>query len=63
MAGSAIVKELKNQEHNSILSAIEMTLTCQNKSMFLSFSKNNQIDEVYLAAAKVGGYCKLVFSC
>jgi len=54
MVGSAILRQLESDE-NKILTAgrSELDLTCQNQVE--EFFQDNKIQEVYLAAAKVGG--------
>ena len=55
MVGSAIVRQLKSLGYRNIISrsSSELDLTCQQSVQ--DFFADNQIDQVYLAAAKVGG--------
>ena len=55
MVGSAIVRRLLAKGYLEIITAshAELDLTCQ--SQVWEFFKKNKIDQVYLAAAKVGG--------
>ena len=54
MVGSALVRLLKNQEVELITKdRTELNLLSQNDVQ--NFFKNQKIDQVYLAAAKVGG--------
>jgi GDP-L-fucose synthase len=54
MVGSAIVRVLKNQ-NVEILTKDRMELDLLNQQDVQNFFKNEKIDQVYLAAAKVGG--------
>lgn len=53
MVGSAILKLLA--PNNNIITANKKTLDLLDQTKVNNFFKNNKIDEVYLAAAKVGG--------
>ncbi len=55
MVGSAIVRQLSEQTDIELVtrSRSELDLTCQ--SAVTEFFQSEQIDQVYLAAAKVGG--------
>ena len=55
MVGSAIQRELKKKKDILILTASRSELDLTNQSQVLSYFKKNKIDEVYLAAARVGG--------
>lgn len=55
MVGSSIYKKLKDIENIEILTAPKNNLNLLSQREVLDFFKNNKIDEVYLAAAKVGG--------
>ena len=54
LVGSSIAKYLKTN-NESILTRERKELDLLNQSEVLNFFKNNKIDQVYLAAAKVGG--------
>jgi len=54
MVGSALVRHLKNREIELILKD-RKELNLLNQKEVQDFFKNNKIDKVYLAAAKVGG--------
>lgn len=56
MVGSAIVRQLNNQpEAVEIITRTHMELDLGNQQAVHDFFAKNKIDEVYLAAAKVGG--------
>jgi GDP-L-fucose synthase len=55
MVGSAIVRHLKGLSYSNILTASRDTLDLLNQDAVNTFFKKNKIDQVYLAAAKVGG--------
>ena len=55
MVGSSIKRSLENQESNLILTASKDDLDLTNQSQVQSFFQKNEIDQVYVAAAKVGG--------
>ena len=55
MVGSALVRLLKNESNVNIITASKDELDLTNQAAVNGFFKNNLIDEVYLAAAKVGG--------
>lgn len=55
MVGSAIVRQLEKDPSNRIITATRDELDLTNQGQVLEFFKNNSIDQVYLAAAKVGG--------
>lgn len=55
MVGSAITRQLKNQKNCEIVTATRQQLDLTNQAEVLQFFASNRIDQVYLAAAKVGG--------
>lgn len=55
MVGSAIIRQLKKDCTNAILTASKDELDLTNQQAVNQFFANNKIDQVYLAAAKVGG--------
>lgn len=55
MAGSAIVRQLSQQVGIEIITRSRSELDLCNQQAVADFFASNQIDEVYLAAAKVGG--------
>lgn len=55
MVGSAICRQLANQRDVELVLAPRTELDLLSQSEVESFFRNNAIDEVYLAAAKVGG--------
>jgi GDP-L-fucose synthase len=55
MVGSAIVKALSSNCANNIITATRSSLDLLNQKSVNDFFKRNDIDQVYLAAAKVGG--------
>lgn len=55
MVGSAIVRQLKKKGFSNIITATHAELDLTNQQQVESFFKHYRIDEVYLAAAKVGG--------
>jgi GDP-L-fucose synthase len=55
MVGSAIMEELSANKSNNIITASRNELNLLDQESVLNFFKNNHIDQVYLAAAKVGG--------
>lgn len=55
MVGSAIVRNLQGKGYVSILTASRGDLDLANQAAVQAFFANNTIDQVYLAAAKVGG--------
>ncbi len=55
MVGRAIVKKLKNDPNNEIVVATRTELDLVNQQAVNDFFTNQDIDQVYLAAAKVGG--------
>ena len=55
MVGAAIVRHLKLSDNIIIITRDRSQLDLTNQSEVANFFSENQIDEVYLAAAKVGG--------
>lgn len=55
MVGSAIVRQLQNKGYKNIVTATHAELDLTNQHAVNEFFKTNHIDQVYLAAAKVGG--------
>lgn len=55
MVGSAIVRRLEKDPSNRIIIAIRNDLDLTNQAQVNEFFEKNSIDQVYLAAAKVGG--------
>jgi GDP-L-fucose synthase len=55
MVGSAIVRELEKDASNCIITAGREELDLTNQAQVNEYFAKNCIDEVYLAAAKVGG--------
>ncbi|NVK57499.1 MAG: GDP-L-fucose synthase [Alteromonadaceae bacterium] len=55
MVGSAIVRQLKARGNTNIITRTRSELDLTSQSEVASFFASNEIDEVYLAAAKVGG--------
>ncbi|NOQ81340.1 MAG: NAD-dependent epimerase/dehydratase family protein [Methylophaga sp.] len=55
MVGSAIVRQLRNDPANHLITAARNELDLSNQKAVNEFFIQNDIDQVYLAAAKVGG--------
>lgn len=55
MVGSAISRLLKIDENNKIFEETRSSLDLKNSKKVLQYLKDNSIDQIYLAAAKVGG--------
>ncbi|BBU69658.1 GDP-L-fucose synthase [Fluviibacter phosphoraccumulans] len=55
MVGSAIVRRLSSQGYQNILTAGRDELDLVNQAAVNAYFRHNKIDQVYLAAAKVGG--------
>ncbi|CAG8998564.1 MAG: GDP-L-fucose synthase [Candidatus Celerinatantimonas neptuna] len=55
MVGSAIVRQLKKQGYTNILTCSSEKLDLRNQKAVAHFFSQNKIEQVYLAAAKVGG--------
>lgn len=55
MVGSAIVRQLQAKGYSQIITATHAELDLCNQAMVQQFFADQNIDQVYLAAAKVGG--------
>jgi GDP-L-fucose synthase len=55
MVGSAIVRQLEASGHTNIITRTRTELDLTNQQAVVDFFQNESIDQVYLAAAKVGG--------
>ena len=55
MVGNALVRILKKNPINEIITKTKSELNLLDQKAVHSFFKKNKIDQVYLAAAKVGG--------
>ena len=55
MVGSAIVRQLLQDPHNQIITANRAELDLVNQQSVSAFFATQKIDQIYLAAAKVGG--------
>lgn len=55
MVGSAIVRQLEAKGHTNIITRRREELDLTNQQAVHAFFQNEKIDQVYLAAAKVGG--------
>lgn len=55
MVGSAIIRQLKKDPSNHIITAPRQELDLTNQMAVQHFFKKKNIDQIYLAAAKVGG--------
>lgn len=55
MVGSAIIRRLREQGYTNIITATHQELDLTRQLEVESFFKSQKIDEVYLAAARVGG--------
>jgi GDP-L-fucose synthase len=55
MVGSAIVCQLKANGHTNIITRTRSELDLTNQQAVVSFFETEEIEQVYLAAAKVGG--------
>lgn len=55
MVGSAIVRQLKELGNVDVITRSRVELNLLNQADVFDFFKNNNIEQVYLAAAKVGG--------
>ncbi|MGL1831495.1 UNVERIFIED_CONTAM: NAD-dependent epimerase/dehydratase family protein [Acinetobacter sp. HSTU-ASm16] len=55
MVGSAILRQLQEKGYTDIVTATHAELDLTNQQAVNEFFQKNQIDQVYLAAAKVGG--------
>jgi GDP-L-fucose synthase len=55
MVGSAIIRQLEKDKNNRIITAERRDLDLTSQQAVNEFFQSHQIDQVYLAAAKVGG--------
>ncbi|WP_238200260.1 NAD-dependent epimerase/dehydratase family protein, partial [Methylobacterium tardum] len=55
MVGSAIVRRLRELGHERVLTADRQALDLLDQAAVRQFFAEHRIDQVYLAAAKVGG--------
>lgn len=55
MVGKALIKKLESSKNNKIITASRDELDLIDQKSVMRFFKENEIEEVYLAAAKVGG--------
>ena len=55
MVGSAIVRQLKTSGHTNIITRTRTELDLTNQQAVVEFFQTEKIEQVYLAAAKVGG--------
>lgn len=55
MVGSAIVRALQNQGHSNIVTRTHLELDLTDQAAVRAFFATEKFDQVYLAAAKVGG--------
>ena len=55
MVGSAIIRQLEKDSSNNIITASRSDVDLTNQQAVNQFFADNKIDQVYLAAAKVGG--------
>tara|TARA_B100000579_G_C22837458_1_gene859613 strand:- start:1132 stop:2097 length:966 start_codon:yes stop_codon:yes gene_type:complete len=55
MVGSALKRELEKENQNNVIAFPRNVLDLTDQSKVLQFFLENKIDEIYLAAAKVGG--------
>ena len=55
MVGSAITRQLLNNNNSDVVTALRSDLDLTNQSSVRKFFEHQRFDEVYLAAAKVGG--------
>lgn len=55
MVGSAIVRQLQKRDDIKVITRTRRELNLTNQKAVFSFFSDQQIDQVYLAAAKVGG--------
>jgi len=55
MVGSAIIRQLQKDPENELIIRSRSELNLTNQQAVQSFFQSEQIDEVYMAAAKVGG--------
>jgi GDP-L-fucose synthase len=55
MAGSTIVRHLQNKGYQNIVTRTHAELDLTNQAIMKAFFDQEKPDQVYLAAAKVGG--------
>jgi len=55
MVGSSIVRQLKSDKKNKVITVSRSQVDLINQNQVESFFKREKFDEVYIAAAKVGG--------
>jgi GDP-L-fucose synthase len=55
MVGSAVVRALSSMSDNILITASRAELDLLSQNAVMNFFEANQVDQVYLAAAKVGG--------
>lgn len=55
LVGSAIVRSLRKRDFNNIVTRTHAELELTDQAQVRAFFESHQIDEVYLAAARVGG--------
>ena len=55
MVGEAIIRRLKKDGHNNIFYKSRKELDLTNQKAVQDFFKNHKFDQLYIAAAKVGG--------
>lgn len=55
MVGSAIIRKLKQDHNCEIIVASQQELDLTDQASVNTFFKQNKVDQIYLAAAKVGG--------
>lgn len=55
MVGSALVRQLEQDAYNQIITASRFELDLTHQEAVNDFFASNEIDQIYLAAAKVGG--------
>lgn len=55
MVGSAIIRQLQQRGHDNIITATRDQLDLTSQAAVQAFFANHAIDQVYLAAARVGG--------
>jgi GDP-L-fucose synthase len=55
MVGSAIFRQLQGNSDNQLITSARSQLDLLDQKSVLSFFANNKVDQVYLAAARVGG--------
>ena len=62
MVGASLLKLLKTKKNYKLFTQSKKELDLTNQSKVLKYFKKNKFDEVYIAAAKVGGiYANNIF--